>query len=84
MRCAITEIVDADVPVPTAYDQRTRFEPFPGLTRFGEQHPDERIAWHSGSGPDHARVIAFHRAGDPVEQRGCETGSWRGDVERPS
>ncbi|SFP62219.1 hypothetical protein [Amycolatopsis rubida] len=84
MRSAITEIVDADVPEPTAYDQRTRFEPFPGLTRFGEQHPDERIAGRSGSGPDHARVIACHRVGDPVEQRGRETGSWHGDVECPS
>jgi uncharacterized membrane protein len=44
-------------------------------TRFGgvmrefdatitEQHPDERVAWRSDSGPDHAGVITFHRLGD--------------------
>jgi uncharacterized membrane protein len=89
----ITEIVDVDVPVTTAYNQWTQFESFPRfmegveeirqvddrhthwVTRFGgvsrefdatitEQHPDERVAWHSDSGPDHAGVITFHRLGD--------------------
>ncbi|KDN20983.1 SRPBCC family protein [Amycolatopsis rifamycinica] len=148
----ITEIVDVEVPVSTAYNQWTQFEEFPKfmegveeirqldatrthwVTRFGgvtrefdatitEQHPDERVAWTSDSGPDHAGVITFHRLDDShtrvtaqmdidpegfaenvadklgvldrrvkgdlkrfkefIEQRGRETGGWRGDVARP-
>ena len=26
-----------------------------------EQHPDERVAWKSDSGPTHAGVVTFHR-----------------------
>ena len=33
-------------------------------TEITEQHPDERVAWTSDSGPDHAGVITFHRLGD--------------------
>ncbi|UGT64014.1 SRPBCC family protein [Nocardia asteroides] len=29
-----------------------------------EQHPDERVAWKSDSGPEHAGVITFHRLDD--------------------
>lgn len=29
-----------------------------------EQHPDERVAWTSDSGPKHAGVITFHRLDD--------------------
>jgi uncharacterized membrane protein len=29
-----------------------------------EQHPDERVAWKSDSGPDHAGVVTFHRLDD--------------------
>jgi uncharacterized membrane protein len=29
-----------------------------------EQHPDERVAWKSDSGPHHAGVITFHRLDD--------------------
>ncbi len=29
-----------------------------------EQHPDERIAWSSDDGPDHAGVVTFHRISD--------------------
>jgi len=29
-----------------------------------EQHPDERIAWHSISGASHAGVVTFHRLSD--------------------
>lgn len=89
-----------------------------------EQHPDERVAWTSDSGPNHAGVITFHRLDDEktrvtaqmdidpegfvenvadklgvlgnrvkndmrkfkefIEQRGHETGGWRGDVDRPA
>jgi uncharacterized membrane protein len=148
----ITETVDVDVPVTTAYNQWTQFESFPefmegveqirqlddthlhwvtkvgGATRefdatITEQHPDERVAWRSDSGPNHAGVITFHRLNDSttrvtaqmdmdpegfvenvadklglldrrikgdlhrfkefIERRGGETGSWRGDVQRP-
>ncbi|WP_116046797.1 SRPBCC family protein [Amycolatopsis palatopharyngis] len=88
-----------------------------------EQHPDERVAWTTESGPKHAGVITFHRLDDDktrvtaqmdidpegftenvgdklgvvdarvsgdmkrfksfIEERGQETGAWRGDVERP-
>ena len=29
-----------------------------------EQHPDERVAWKSDSGPEHAGVVSFHRLDD--------------------
>ena len=29
-----------------------------------EQHPDERVAWRSTSGSQHAGVVTFHRIGD--------------------
>jgi uncharacterized membrane protein len=29
-----------------------------------EQHPEERVAWKSDSGPDHAGVVTFHRLDD--------------------
>lgn len=88
-----------------------------------EQHPDQRVAWKSVSGPRHAGVVTFHRLGesttrvttqmdvDPdgfvenvtdrlgildrrvkgdlkrfkefIEQRGQQTGAWRGDIGRP-
>jgi uncharacterized membrane protein len=40
-----------------------------GMTRefdatITEQHPDERVAWHSDAGPNHAGVITFHRLAD--------------------
>jgi uncharacterized membrane protein len=89
----ITEIVEVDVPVSTAYNQWTQFESFPefmesvqeirqidpththwvtkvgGVTRefdatITEQHPDERVAWTTEEGPDHAGVITFHRLAD--------------------
>jgi uncharacterized membrane protein len=31
--------------------------------RITEQHPDERVAWESISGPRHAGVVTFHRLG---------------------
>ena len=40
-----------------------------GVTRefdaeITEQHPDERVAWRSVSGPEHAGVVTFHRLDD--------------------
>jgi uncharacterized membrane protein len=93
----ITQSVDVDVPVTTAYNQWTQFETFPQfmegveevrqldaththwVTRVGgatrefdatitEQHPDERVAWRSDSGPQHAGVITFHKL-DPLHTR---------------
>lgn len=29
-----------------------------------EQHPDERVAWRSTGGPEHAGVVTFHRLTD--------------------
>ena len=29
-----------------------------------EQHPDERVAWKSDDGPEHAGVVTFHRLND--------------------
>ncbi|MFC0624615.1 SRPBCC family protein [Kribbella deserti] len=29
-----------------------------------EQHPDERVAWKSDSGPNHAGVVTFHKLDD--------------------
>jgi uncharacterized membrane protein len=29
-----------------------------------EQHPDERVAWRSTGGPEHAGVVTFHRIAD--------------------
>ena len=89
----ITETVDVNVPVSTAYNQWTQFESFPqfmegvdeirqvddthlhwtvsiaGAKRefdatVTEQHPDERVAWRSDAGPEHAGVITFHRLND--------------------
>src|SRR3978361_508193 len=33
-------------------------------TQITEQHPDERVAWTSTQGPDHAGVVTFHRLSD--------------------
>jgi len=89
----ITESIDVDVDVTTAYDQWTQFESFPEfmegvdevrqlddthlhwVTSVGpvtrefdatvtEQHPDERVAWKSDDGPEHAGVVTFHRLDD--------------------
>ncbi|MEA5364160.1 SRPBCC family protein [Amycolatopsis sp., V23-08] len=89
----VTESVDVETDVTTAYNQWTQFESFPhfmeavdeirqlddkhthwkvsvgGATRefdatITEQHPDERVAWRSDSGPQHAGVVTFHRLGD--------------------
>jgi uncharacterized membrane protein len=148
----ITESVDVQVPVSTAYNQWTQFETFPafmegveeirqvddththwvtninGVSRefdatITEQHPDERVSWKSDDGPMHAGVVTFHRLDDNttrvtaqmeidpegfaekaadklgilnrrvkgdmqrfkgfIEQRGYETGAWRGDVPPP-
>ena len=89
----ITESIDVDVDVNTAYNQWTQFESFPEfmdgvdevrqiddthlhwVTSVGpatrefdatvtEQHPDERVAWKSDDGPEHAGVVTFHRLDD--------------------
>lgn len=33
-------------------------------TTITEQHADERVAWNSDSGPNHAGVISLHRLDD--------------------
>ena len=148
----VTESVDVNVPVRTAYNQWTQFEEFPrfmggvreirqldattthwktdidGVKRefdaeITEQLPDERVAWTSTEGEKQAGVVTFHRlddthtrvtvqmdfdpqglveqAGDKlgvvdrrvkgdlkrfkeyIEDRGGESGGWRGQVDRP-
>jgi uncharacterized membrane protein len=149
----VTEFVDVDVPVNTAYNQWTQFEEFPqfmdgvreirqldethlhwkteiaGVKRefdavITEQVPDERVAWKATEGEQQAGVVTFHRLDDThtrvtvqmdfdpqglvetagaklgvvdhrvkgdlqrfkefIEGRGGnETGSWRGEVDRP-
>jgi uncharacterized membrane protein len=150
---SVTESIDVDVPVHTAYNQWTQFEDFPNFmggveritqqddththwkTKIGgverefdaeitEQHPDERVAWKSTDGTTHAGVVTFHRLAEDktrvtvqldwepegvaekagaivgvddhqvkadlerfkkfIENRGSETGAWRGEVENPS
>jgi uncharacterized membrane protein len=147
----VTESVDVQVPVTTAYNQWTQFESFPqfmggvqevrqlddththwvtqmgGVTRefdatITEQHPDERVAWKSENGPKQAGVVTFNKLDDNrtrvtaqmefepqgiaekaadkvgmiegrvkddmerfkqfIEEKGQETGAWRGDVPR--
>ncbi|HEY0694397.1 MAG TPA: SRPBCC family protein [Kribbella sp.] len=147
----VTESVDVQVPVTTAYNQWTQFESFPKfmggveevrqlddththwVTKMGgvkrefdatitEQHPDERVAWKSENGPKQAGVVTFHKLDDNrtrvtaqmdfepegiaekaadkvgmiegrvkddmerfkqfIEEKGQETGAWRGDVPR--
>ena len=89
----VTEAIDVDVDVTTAYNQWTQFETFPQfmdgveridqlddthlhwVTQVGpvtrefdatvtEQVPDERVAWKSVDGPEHAGVVTFHRLDD--------------------
>lgn len=87
----VTESVDVNVPVSTAYNQWTQFESFPQFLDFvesitqlddththwkvsvhgverefdaeiSEQHPDERVAWHSVGGDENqAGVVTFHK-----------------------
>jgi uncharacterized membrane protein len=93
----ITQSIDVEVPVTTAYNQWTQFESFPqfmegveeirqldathnhwvvkvgGATRefdatVTEQHPDERVAWKSDSGPHHAGVVTFHKLSDTTSR----------------
>jgi uncharacterized membrane protein len=33
-------------------------------TEITEQHPDERVAWKSTDGTEHAGVVTFHRLGE--------------------
>ncbi|MEW1808908.1 SRPBCC family protein [Pseudarthrobacter sp. NPDC080039] len=90
---SVTESIDVEVPVSTAYNQWTQFDSFPHFmngvesveqngpthsrwrTRIGgvervfeteitEQHPDERVAWTSVDGKQHAGVVTFHRLND--------------------
>lgn len=89
---SVTESVDVNVPIRTAYNQWTQFAEFPqfmegvkevrqitdtmthwrvnvaGVARefdaqITEQIPDERVAWRSIEGTDHAGVVTFHRIG---------------------
>jgi uncharacterized membrane protein len=147
----ITQSVDVDVPVRTAYNQWTQFEEFPrfmegvesieqiddrrlrwkvdiaGIDRefeaeITEQTPDQRVAWRSRTGVDQGGVVTFHALDDEhtrvtlqmtlepdgvaeqvadkmgvvsartkgdlkrfkefIEDRGAETGAWRGEIDR--
>ena len=147
----VTQSIDVDVPVRTAYNQWTQFEEFPKFmsgvkqvrqlddthlewtaeiagkdktwkAEITEQNPDERVAWKATDGAENAGVVTFHRLAegktrvtvqmdiDPegvvenvgdalgfpdrqvkgdlerfkkfIEERGTETGAWRGEVEQ--
>ncbi len=89
----ITESVEVDVDVRSAYDQWTQFETFPEfmegvdevrqlddthlhwtvsvgpVTRefdatVTDQVPDQKVAWHSDSGPEHAGEVTFEKIAD--------------------
>ncbi len=146
---SITEFVELEVPVRTAYNQWTQFEEFPKFmegvesvtqlddthlrwkgeiggnqeeweSEITEQEPDRRIAWKTTTGNGPEGVVTFHRLEDQrsrvtvqmeyepeglveavgaalgadsrrvrgdlarfkemIEQRGVETGAWRGEV----
>ena len=60
---------------------------------ISEQHPDERVAWHSTSGSQNAGVVTFHRLDDnttrvtlqlDVEPDGLveQLGDWAGVLDR--
>ncbi len=91
-------------------------------TTITEQTPDQRIAWTTTEGPEHAGVVTFHKIDDEttrvtlqmdydpdgflenvadklgfvsarlngdmknfkefIEERGAETGGWRGTIEK--
>lgn len=147
----VTQSVDVNVDVRTAYNQWTQFEEFPrfmegvesitqlddrnlrwnvdiaGVERtfdaeITEQTPDQRVAWTTRSGPEQSGVVTFHVLGDDetrvtlqmkfdpegmaeqvadktglvnmrtkgdlerfkefIEERGSETGGWRGEIDR--
>jgi uncharacterized membrane protein len=147
----VTQSVDVEVDVRTAYNQWTQFEEFPsfmegvesveqlddrhlrwqvdiaGIDRefeaeITEQIPDQRIAWRSRTGVDQGGVVTFHPLDDAqtrvtlqmvfepegpaeqigdktgavsarargdlqrfkqyIEERGSETGAWRGEIDR--
>ena len=48
-------------------------------TAITEQHPDERIAWKSTDGVDHAGVVTFHRLSD-TESRVSVDFQWDPDT----
>ena len=149
----VTESIDVNVPLATAYNQWTQFEEFPRfmegvksvtqlddtrlrwvaevagqekdwIAEITEQAPDMRVAWRSMSGAENAGVVTFHHIDDAttrvtlqmdvdpegivesagtalgllerrvkgdlerfkafIEERGAETGAWRGTVEQGS
>lgn len=43
-----------------------------------EQHPDERVAWNSVDGKDHAGVVTFHKLG-PSQTRVTVQLDWRAE-----
>ncbi|MGH3742178.1 MAG: SRPBCC family protein [Micromonosporaceae bacterium] len=146
----ITEQVEVDVPVRTAYDQWTQFETFPEFmggvekveqrtdtmthwtTKIGgvkrefdaeivDQKPDQQVTWRVVNGPKHDGTVMFlsegaarttvrlaldyepqgatEKVGDMtgmvgaqvkedlrrfksfIEERGVQTGGWRGEVD---
>jgi uncharacterized membrane protein len=62
----MTGVEKVEQTTPTRTHWRTSIG---GVTRefdaeITEQHPDERVAWRSVDGPDHAGVVTFHRLDD--------------------
>ncbi|MDQ3778313.1 MAG: SRPBCC family protein [Actinomycetota bacterium] len=147
----ITEEIEVEVPVGTAYNQWTQFEEFPRFmegveqvqqlddtrlhwvakvagkraewdAKILEQQPDRQISWISEDGKETRGTVAFEQRGDSrtlirltmsyrpegfteavgsaagldkrrvrgdldrfkelIENRGTETGAWRGEIAR--
>ena len=145
----VTESVEVEVPVRTAYNQWTQFEEFPNFmggveqvqqlddthlhwvaeiagkreewdAEITEQQPDQRVAWAAKGGKGNAGIVTFQpltkdktkvtvqldwqpegvvenvgtalgfddrqvskdldRFKELIEERGTETGAWRGSV----
>ena len=79
----IEQSIDVNVPVSTAYSQWTQFEEF---ARCMEGVVEVRQLENAGDAVDVARACIrgdLDRCENFIEQRGRETGAWRGSINAP-